>query len=103
MAVTVGYRNNIQEDRSGKARAALGALVNVGIPVTVVSAFPLQHSKFQAVDSDVIQTGSYNYSQQAALYNSENVIVLRGRPDIVRAYLSNWNDVTARGQRYSVQ
>jgi phosphatidylserine/phosphatidylglycerophosphate/cardiolipin synthase-like enzyme len=103
VAVTVDYRNNIQEDRSGKARAALGALVNASIPVTVVSAYPLQHSKFLAVDSAVIQTGSYNYSQQAALYNSENVIVLRGRPDIVRAYLSNWNDVTARGQRYNVQ
>jgi len=102
VAVTVDYRNNIQEDRSGKARAALGALVNANIPVTVVGAYPLQHSKFLAVDSAVIQTGSYNYSQQA-LYNSENVIVLRGRPDIERAYLSNWNDVTARGQRYSAQ
>jgi phosphatidylserine/phosphatidylglycerophosphate/cardiolipin synthase-like enzyme len=99
VAVTVDYRNNIEEDRSGKARAALGALVNAGIAVTVVSAYPLQHSKFEAVDSAVIQTGSYNYSQQAASYNSGNVIVLRGRPDIVRAYLSKWNDVTARGQR----
>ncbi|SAL50310.1 putative endonuclease [Caballeronia sordidicola] len=63
----------------------------------------MQHSKFLAVDSAVIQTGSYNYSQQAALYNSENVIVFRGRPDIVRAYLSNWSDVTAQGQRYSAQ
>ena len=103
MAVTVDYRNNVQEDRSGKARAALGALVNASIPVVVVSAYPLQHSKYLTVDSAVIQTGSYNYSQQAALYSSENVIVVRGRPDIVRAYLSNWNDVSARGQRYSAQ
>lgn len=102
VAVTVDYRNNIQEDRSGKARAALGALVNASIPVTVVSVYPAQHSKFLAVDSAVIQTGSYNYSQQAR-HNSENVIVLRGRPDIARAYLSNWNDVTARGQQYSAQ
>ena len=103
VAVTVDHRNNIDEDRSGKARAALGALINAGIPVTVVSAYAIQHSKFLEIDRSVVQTGSYNYSQQAALYNSENVIVLRGRPDIARAYLSNWNDVTARGQRYSAQ
>jgi len=103
VAVTVDYRNNIEEDRSGKARAALGALVNAGIPVSVVSAYPMQHSKFAAIDSDVVQTGSYNYSQQAARYNSENVLVLRGRPDIARAYLDNWNDVTAHGERYRAQ
>jgi phosphatidylserine/phosphatidylglycerophosphate/cardiolipin synthase-like enzyme len=38
-AVTVDYRNNIEEDRSGRARAALGALTYAGIPVRVVSDF----------------------------------------------------------------
>ena len=100
VAVTVDYRNNIEEDRSGKARAALGALVNARIPVTVVGAYPILHSKFIEIDDSTVQTGSYNYSRQATS-NAENVMVLRGHPDIARAYLSNWNDVTARGQRYS--
>jgi phosphatidylserine/phosphatidylglycerophosphate/cardiolipin synthase-like enzyme len=44
VAVTVDSKNNVEEDRSGKARAALSALTYAGIPVRVVSAFPLQHS-----------------------------------------------------------
>ncbi|WP_244106503.1 phospholipase D-like domain-containing protein [Paraburkholderia phenazinium] len=44
VAVTVDYRNNLEEDRSGHARAALGALTYAGIPVRVVNAFPMQHS-----------------------------------------------------------
>ena len=62
VAVTVDYRNNIEEDRSGRASAALGALVYAGIPVRTVSAFDLQHSKYVLVDDATIETGSFNYS-----------------------------------------
>jgi len=46
VAVTVDYKNNVEEDRSGKARAALSALTYAGISVRVVSAFELQHEIF---------------------------------------------------------
>lgn len=44
VAVAVDYKSNLEEDRSGKARAALSALVNAGIPLRVVRAFPIMHS-----------------------------------------------------------
>jgi len=102
VAVTVDYRNNLEEDRSGKARAALNALVYAGIPVRTVSVFPDQHSKFCVVDGVTVQTGSYNYSRQA-VYNSENVLVLVGRPDLAAAYLENWKEVTALGEDYRTE
>lgn len=80
VAVAVDYRNNMEEDRSGHARAALNALAYAHVPVRTVSIFPLQHSKFAVIDGRTVQTGSFNYSLQAARYNSENVLVLRGRP-----------------------
>jgi len=43
VAVTVDYRSNVDEDRSGKAAAALRALVYAGIPVRVVRAYAMQH------------------------------------------------------------
>ena len=36
-------KNNVSEDRSGKARAALSALVNAGIDVRTISVYPIQH------------------------------------------------------------
>ncbi|KWK06069.1 endonuclease [Burkholderia ubonensis] len=100
VAVTVDARSNFDEDRSGRARAALGALAYAGIPVRVVSAFSAQHSKYVVVDGATVETGSYNYSQQAARYNSENVVVLRGDTRIADAYLKNWDAVSARGDLY---
>ncbi|WP_410199332.1 phospholipase D family nuclease [Burkholderia cenocepacia] len=100
VAVTVDARSNFEEDRSGRARAALGALAYAGIPVRVVSAFPAQHSKYLIVDGETVETGSYNYSQQAARYNAENVIVLRDDTRVADAYLKNWEVVSARGEVY---
>lgn len=57
--VVVDHRNNIIEDRSGKARAALGAMSVAGIH-----------------DRSTTQMGSFNFSSAAANANSENVILL---------------------------
>ncbi|TDA48085.1 phospholipase D family protein [Burkholderia pyrrocinia] len=100
VAVTVDARSNLDEDRSGRARAALGALTYAGIPVRVVSSYSAQHSKVLIVDNVTVQTGSYNYSQQAARYNSENVVVLRDDARIADVYLKNWESVSARGELY---
>ncbi|CAB3807994.1 hypothetical protein LMG28614_06710 [Paraburkholderia ultramafica] len=91
VAVTVDYRNNV------KAAAALGALAYAGVPVRVVRAFSMQHSKYVVCD-ETVETGSYNFSQAAARFNSENVLVLSNHPEIARAYLDNWNQVTALGE-----
>jgi len=101
VAVAVDLKNNVTQDSSGKARAALNALVNAGIATHVVSAFPMQHSKYAVIDGLHVQTGSYNYSAQAARYNSENVLVIWGRPDLAQPYLDNWQRVFNAGQPYS--
>ncbi|CAG4923367.1 phospholipase D family nuclease [Paraburkholderia gardini] len=98
--VTVDYRSNIEEDRSGRARAALGSLAYAGVPVRTVRVFPIQHSKFLVVDRMIVETGSYNYTQMATR-NSENALVISGNAAIAAAYLSNWNTVSAQGQSYA--
>lgn len=100
VAVTVDYRENLEEDRSGRARAALAALVYAGVPVTVVRAFPIQHSKYMVLDGKTVETCSYNYTQQAAKYNSENALLLTSSPAVAAQYERNWIDVTALGEPY---
>jgi phosphatidylserine/phosphatidylglycerophosphate/cardiolipin synthase-like enzyme len=100
VAVVVDYKNNLVQDRSGKARAALNTLVNAGIPTFTVSAFPIQHSKYAVIDGALVQTGSYNYLTAAARYNPENVLVLWNQPDLARQYLDNWQMLYSASQAF---
>ncbi len=101
VAVVVDYKNNIVEDRSGKAKAALNLLVNAGIPTRTVSTYPIQHSKYAVIDGTHVQTGSYNYSTAAARYNSENVLVIWNRPDLAKQYLENWQRLYNASQPFT--
>jgi phosphatidylserine/phosphatidylglycerophosphate/cardiolipin synthase-like enzyme len=100
VAVLVDHKYNIEQDGSGKARAALNLLVNAGIPTRTVAAFSIQHSKYAVIDGLHVQTGSYNYSTAAARYNSENVLVAWHHAGLARAYLDNWRQLYKRGKPY---
>lgn len=80
------------EERSGRARAALGALSNAGIQVRTTNAFQIAHDKVIVADGLTTQTGSFNYSAAAAKSNSENVIVLWNNPKVARSYLAHWEN-----------
>jgi len=99
VAVAVDYKNNLEEDRTGKARTALNALVNASIPVRVVRGITV-HSKFIVVDGLTVETGSYNYSTKAARYEIENVVIVYGRPDVARPFVEEWQSVYQRGDDY---
>ncbi|WGS55049.1 phospholipase D family protein (plasmid) [Paraburkholderia sp. D15] len=101
--VSVDYRSNADEDRSGRARAALGALTYAGVPVRTIRTFPIQHSKYLLVDGTWLETGSYNYTQQAARANSENAVVISGDDEVIRKFVANWEQVTALGEPYRAQ
>jgi len=90
VAVVVDEKNNVRDDRSGKAKAALNLLVNAGIPARTISAYPLHHDKYVVIDGSTVETGSFNYSAAAAMRNSENVLVLWSCPEIAKSYLSHW-------------
>lgn len=90
VAIVVDFKNNVQEDRYGKARAALSALANAGINVSTVSGFAIHHDKVIVVDGLHVETGSYNFSEAAARRNSENVLVLWNQPAVAKIYLQHW-------------
>jgi phosphatidylserine/phosphatidylglycerophosphate/cardiolipin synthase-like enzyme len=88
--VLVDQRSNMIDDRSGKARAALGALSLAGVRVRTISAYPIHHDKVIVADRSTVQTGSFNYSAAAAKANSENVLVLWHHPQAAQGYLAHW-------------
>ena len=100
VAVVVDYKNNITEDRSGKARAALNLLVNAGIPTRTIARYPIHHDKFIVADGLHVETGSYNYSEAAARRNSENVLVAWNSPQVAASYLKHWQIRYEQGTDY---
>ena len=88
--IVADYRNNISEDRSGKARAALSALANGGADVRTISVYPIHHDKVICVDGRTVELGSFNYSAAAAAKNSENVLVSWDNPELAKVYLGHF-------------
>lgn len=84
------YKNNVAEDRSGKARAALSALSTAGGDVRTISAYTIHHDKVIVVDRKHVETGSFNYSDSAAHRNSENVIVHWNNTKLANVFLQHF-------------
>lgn len=96
-------KNNLEEDRSGKARAALSALVNAGISVRTIHAYPIHHDKVIVADRETVELGSYNYSDAAARRNSENVLVNWKNTKLAEVYLVHFERNFRQASAYQLQ
>jgi phosphatidylserine/phosphatidylglycerophosphate/cardiolipin synthase-like enzyme len=50
----------------------------------------IAHNKVMIIDQKVLITGSYNFTNQAEHENAENLLVIKGHPELVRAYRQNF-------------
>lgn len=88
--LVVDFKNNLQEDRSGKSRAALSALAEAGAEVRTIKVYAIAHDKVIVVDGQTVEMGSFNYSSAAAHRNSENVLVNWSNPALAAVYVSHF-------------
>lgn len=81
-------------DKSQRKEKYTGAtyLKNAGIPVVIDERPAIAHSKIMVFDSQSVLTGSYNFSKSAQQRNAENLIIIKGDSNLVRAYTDNWNN-----------
>lgn len=63
---------------------------NHGIPVYVDGKEAIQHNKVMIIDSEIVITGSFNFTKAAEERNAENVLVIRSK-EMAKMYLENWN------------
>jgi phosphatidylserine/phosphatidylglycerophosphate/cardiolipin synthase-like enzyme len=82
-------------------------LANAGIAVTLDVRYQSAHNKVMIIDAGAadaaVITGSYNWTYAAQYKNAENVLILRGNPDIVSAYAANWRRHRADALPYAEQ
>jgi phosphatidylserine/phosphatidylglycerophosphate/cardiolipin synthase-like enzyme len=50
----------------------------------------ISHNKIIIIDNKVVITGSYNFTNQAEHENAENVIILKGKPELINWYRENF-------------
>lgn len=96
-------KENVREDRSGKARAALSALADAGADVRTISVYPIHHDKTIIADRETVETGSFNYSYAAAHQNSENVLVDWGNPELAAVYLKHFERNYRQSEAFRTQ
>ncbi|OXJ06719.1 phospholipase D family nuclease [Burkholderia sp. HI2500] len=101
--VAVDAHQNLFGSGRGASAAALNILLRAGIPVRTIEAYAIHHDKTVTVDSETVQTGSFNFSAAAARRNSEDVLVLWNCPAVAQAYTAHWQNRWAQGTPYRMR
>ena len=76
------------------ATSKLEWLAEQGVPVWIDSEHAAAHNKVMVIDNGLpeaaVITGSFNFTQAAQHRNAENLLILRGNPNLTEAYAANW-------------
>ena len=80
-------------------------LVDNHIPVWLEVRYAIAHNKIMIIDSEdegaMVVTGSFNFTHSAQVHNAENLLILRGNPALVKAYVDNWQRHRAEAVPYA--
>jgi phosphatidylserine/phosphatidylglycerophosphate/cardiolipin synthase-like enzyme len=76
-------------------------LMNAGIPVRIDDRYAIMHNKFMVIDGSTVETGSFNFTAAAAVRNAENVLVLRGMPQLAASYAAEWRRLWDESSPYA--
>lgn len=53
------------------------------------------HNKYMVIDSDIVITGSYNYTYFAETINDENIVRIKGDNKLAQSYIKNFNSLVS--------
>lgn len=81
-------------DKSQDKQHQRGAksLTKEGIQVHIDRKHTVMHNYYMVIDGQTVETGRFNYSQEAAKKSADNVLVMWNSPDIAKSYRANWQE-----------
>jgi phosphatidylserine/phosphatidylglycerophosphate/cardiolipin synthase-like enzyme len=66
-------------------------LRNSGIATYIDGKHAIAHNKIMIIDRECVITGSFNFTKAAEEKNAENILVIRGNPDLTSKYIGNFD------------
>jgi phosphatidylserine/phosphatidylglycerophosphate/cardiolipin synthase-like enzyme len=72
------------------SRSELGVIEHQGIEVLIDAHHAIAHNKIIIIDRHTLITGSFNFTRQAEHENAENLLIMKGCPQILDSYLKNF-------------
>lgn len=75
-------------------------VANAGIPVWIDYEPSIAHNKVMVIDSRNVVTGSFNFTAAAQEHNAENVLLLKGVPELAAVYAKDWAWRKAKSRAY---
>jgi phosphatidylserine/phosphatidylglycerophosphate/cardiolipin synthase-like enzyme len=101
----VDVRVIADSEQSGSGESGrLRDLAAAGVTVLIDADYRSAHNKVMIMDAagpdPAVVTGSYNWTYAARSRNAENVLVLRGNPELSQAYRANWDRHALRAQAF---
>jgi phosphatidylserine/phosphatidylglycerophosphate/cardiolipin synthase-like enzyme len=87
-----GVQVDIVLDKSNEVErySDLRIFIDQGLEPHVDHDHAIAHNKIIIIDKKVIITGSYNFTNQAENENAENVLIIKGHPDLAKWYRDNF-------------
>jgi phosphatidylserine/phosphatidylglycerophosphate/cardiolipin synthase-like enzyme len=73
-----------------EAHTELSAFMQHGLDPHVDSDHPIAHNKIMIIDKRTVITGSFNFTNQAEHDNAENLLVIKGHPELPVKYRENF-------------
>jgi phosphatidylserine/phosphatidylglycerophosphate/cardiolipin synthase-like enzyme len=95
-----GVAVEILLDRSNEAETytELSHLIDHGLAPHIDAQHAIAHNKIMIIDRRVLITGSFNFTHQAEAENAENLLIIKGHPDLLRSYRQSFAEHKAHCQ-----
>jgi phosphatidylserine/phosphatidylglycerophosphate/cardiolipin synthase-like enzyme len=61
-----------------------------GLAPLVDAHHAIAHNKIMIIDKKTVVTGSFNFTNQAENENAENLLIIKGQPELAQAYRQNF-------------
>src|SRR6266851_26224 len=81
-----------------EAYSDLKFFVEQGLAPVIDPTHAIAHNKVMVIDGRTLITGSFNFTNQAEAENAENLLVIKGHPELVGAYRSNFQSHKAHSR-----
>jgi phosphatidylserine/phosphatidylglycerophosphate/cardiolipin synthase-like enzyme len=87
-----GVHVDVLLDKSNEVErySELGIFLDQGLHPLIDAHHAIAHNKVMIIDQKVLITGSYNFTNQAEEENAENLLIIKGHPELVAQYRQNF-------------